>query len=119
MKESDECKKCGVITTLEEQAECMLEELTCRKCIARLARMQDFKEHLEDDDYWNNEDVPQWEWWAWRISTDFEDQASLQEILRGMKSDNLTIDDYNKVIELLTMVMMTYKYSQEAYDLPR
>tara|TARA_Y100000310_G_scaffold118012_1_gene116737 strand:+ start:521 stop:880 length:360 start_codon:yes stop_codon:yes gene_type:complete len=119
MTEPDKCKKCGVDVTPEEQSECPYEEMTCRKCIARLVRMNDFKEHLEDDDYWNSDDVPQWEWWAWRLSTDFEDQAALQEILRGMKSDNLTIDDYNKVIELLSMVMMMHKYSQEAYELPR
>ena len=94
--------------------------MICRKCIARIDRIDKFREHLNDDEYWRDGKYSEeWEWWAWRISTDFEDQASLQEILRGMKSDNLTIDDYNKVIELLSMVMMTYKYSQEAYDLPR
>ena len=119
MTEQDECQKCGVKTTPEERDESPIEELICRKCIARLVRMKDFKEHIEDDDYWNSDNVPQWEWWAWRIANDFEDHAAVQEILQGMESDNLTIEDYNKVIELITMVMLMHKYSQEAYELPK
>ena len=79
MTEQDECQKCGVKTTPEERDESPIEELICRKCIARLVRMKDFKEHIEDDDYWNSDNVPQWEWWAWRIANDFEEITGIYQ----------------------------------------
>ena len=54
------------------------------------------------------------EWWAWRITEDFVDTAILQRDLRQMMEEKLTVEDYNKIIEVLAMMMLSYKYSGDA-----
>ena len=115
------CSKCGIPATLEEKLEWdqvvkeNKENLVCRKCIARLDRIDKFREHLHDDEYWREGKYSEeWEWWAWRITEDYVDSAILQRDLRQMMEDKLTVEDYNKIIEVLAMMMLSYKYTEDA-----
>ena len=127
------CSKCGLPATPEEKQEWdkankdkkaeFLDlfgqedtpSLVCRKCIARISRLLKFREHLNDDEYWRDGKYSEeWEWWAWRITEDFEDQAILQRDLRQMMEEKLTVEDYNKIIEVLAIMMLNYKYSGDA-----
>ena len=120
------CSKCGIPATLEEKQECdhvvkeNKESLICRKCIARIDRLLKFREHLNNDEYWRDAEYTEdWEWHAWRITEDFEDSAILQRDLRHMMDEKLTVNDYNKIIEVLAMMMLNYKYTGETQELPR
>ena len=115
------CSKCGIACTLEEKQEWDnvvkedKESLLCRKCIARIGRLLKFREHLNDDEYWRDGEYnEEWEWWAWRITEDFEDSAILQRDLRQMMEEKLIVEDYNKIIEVLAMMMLSYKYTKDA-----
>ena len=113
------CWKCGLPMTTEEIEENTNEEPRCRKCTVMQQRLQDFRNHIDDDNYWNGDEVPTWEWWAWRISTDFEDTPVMIENLKQMEKDNLSTEDYRKIIWLLKETLLSFKYSQEAFELPR
>ena len=120
------CSKCGIPATQDEKQEWDnvvkedKESLLCRKCIARIDRISKFREHLKDDEYWRDGEYnEEWEWWAWRITEDFEDQAILQRHLRQMMDDKLTVNDYNNIIEILSQMMLYYKYTGETQELPR
>ena len=120
------CSKCGIPATQDEKQEWdhvvkdNKESMLCRKCIARIDRIIKFREHLKDDEYWvNGEYAEEWEWHAWRITEDFEDSAILQRDLRHMMDEKLTVNDYNKIIEVLAMMMLNYKYTDETQELPR
>ena len=120
------CDKCGIPATLEEKQEWdhvvkeNKESLICRKCIARIDRLLKFRDHLNDDEYWRDAKYSEeWEWHAWRITEDFEDSAILQRDLRHMMDEKLTVNDYNKIIEVLAMMMLNYKYTGETQELPR
>ena len=113
------CWKCGLPMTTEEIEENTNEEPRCRKCAVMQQRLQDFRNHIDDDNYWNGDEVPTWEWWAWRISTDFEDTPVMVENLKQMEKDNLSPEDYRKIIWVLTDALLAFKYSQEAFELPR
>lgn len=120
------CSKCGIPATQDEKQEWdhvvkdNKESLICRKCIARIDRIDKFREHLNDDEYWRDGKYSEeWEWWAWRIIEDFEDQAILQRDLRQMMDEKLTVNDYNKIIEVLSQMMLSYKYTGETQELPR
>ena len=113
------CWKCGLPMTTEEIQENTGEEQRCRKCTVMQQRLQDFRNHINDDDYWNGDEVPLWEWWAWRISTDFEDTSVMIENLKQMEKDDLSTEDHRKIIWLLTEALLSFKYSQEAFELPR
>jgi hypothetical protein len=120
------CSKCGIPATQDEKQEWdhvvkdNKESVLCRKCIARIDRIIKFREHLKDDEYWvNGEYTEEWEWHAWRITEDFEDSAILQRDLRHMMDEKLTVNDYNKIIEVLAMMMLNYKYTGETQELPR
>ena len=113
------CWKCGLPMTTEEIEENTNEEPRCRKCTVMQQRLQDFRNHIDDDNYWNGDEVPTWEWWAWRISTDFEDTPVMVENLKQMEKDNLSPEDYRKIIWVLTDALLAFKYSQEAFELPR
>ena len=113
------CRKCGLPMTTGEIEENTNEEPRCRKCTAMQQRLQDFRNHIDDDNYWNGDEVPTWEWWAWRISTDFEDTPVMVENLKQMEKDNLSPEDYRKIIWVLTDALLAFKYSQEAFELPR
>ena len=128
------CSKCCIACTLEEKQEwdkavkdkkaefldLFGQEHTpgtqvCRKCIARIDILQKFKEHFADDEYWRDGKYSEeWEWWAWRITEDFEDSAILQRDLRQMMEEKLTVEDYNKIIDVLAMMMLSYKYTKDA-----
>ena len=45
------CRKCGLPMTAEEIEENTNEEPKCRKCTAMQQRLQDFRDHLDDDNY--------------------------------------------------------------------
>ena len=120
------CSKCGIPATPEEKLEWdqvvkeNKENLVCRKCIARLDRIDKFREHLHDDEYWREGKYSEeWEWWAWRLSEDFEDYAILQRDLSQMMEEKLTPNDYNKIIEILCMTILAYKYTDGTQELPR
>ena len=113
------CWKCGLPMTAEEIQENTNEEPRCRKCTVMQQRLQDFRNHIDDDNYWNGDKVSLWEWWAWRISTDFEDTPVMIENLKQMEKDDLSTEDYRKIIWLLTEALLSFKYSQEAFELPR
>ena len=113
------CHKCGLPMTVEEIEENTNEEPRCRKCTVMQQRLQDFRNHIDDDNYWNGDKVSLWEWWAWRISTDFEDTPVMIENLKQMEKDDLSTEDYRKIIWLLTEALLAFKYSQEAFELPR
>ena len=120
------CSKCGIPATLEEKLEWdqvvkeNKENLVCRKCIAILDRIDKFREHLHDDEYWREgKYTEEWEWWAWRLSEDFEDYAILQRDLSQMMEEKLTPNDYNKIIEILCMTILAYKYTDGTQELPR
>ena len=127
------CSKCGIACTLEEKQEWdkavkdkkaefldlfrheQEPSLVCRKCIARISRLLKFREHLNDDEYWRDAKYSEeWEWWAWRITEDYEDSAILQRDLRQMMEEKLIVEDYNKIIEVLAMMMLSYKYTKDA-----
>ena len=108
------CWKCGLPMTTEEIQENTSEEPRCRKCTVMQQRLQDFRNHINDDDYWNGDEVQLWEWWAWRITEDYVDSAILQRDLRQMMEDKLTVEDYNKIIEVLAMMMLSHKYTKDA-----
>ena len=96
------CWKCGLPMTTEEIQENTGEEQRCRKCTVMQQRLRDFRNHIDDDNYWNGDKVSLWEWWAWRISTDFEDTPVMIENLKQMEKDDLSTEDYRKIIWLLT-----------------
>ena len=118
--------KCGIPATLEEKQEWdhvvkeNKESLICRKCIARIDSLLKFRDHLNDDEYWRDAKYSEeWEWHAWRIIEDFEDSAILQRDLRQMMDEKLTPNDYNKIIEILCMTILAYKYTDGTQELPR
>ena len=122
------CHKCGLPMTNEEIQENTKEEPKCRKCTAMENRLQDFHEHMNDESYFmpggmtpdvGEGGVPYWEWWAYCIARDFEDTPMLIQDLKEMEDDNLSTCDYHKIIELLANMLLYYKYSQEAFELPR
>ena len=128
------CSKCGIPATPEEKQEWDKanknptakfldlfgqEEshmtLICRKCIARRTRVKGFFDHVNDDEYWRDALYEEeWEWHAWRLTEDFEDESVLQVDLRRMLDEKLKVEDYNKIIEVLTRMMLAYKYSGDA-----
>lgn len=94
--------------------------LVCRKCIARIGRLKKFSDHLNDEEYFTGGNYKEdWEWHAWLITQDFMDTAILQRDLRQMLEAKLTVEDYNKIIEVLAQMMLTYKYSDDTQELPR
>ena len=121
------CHKCGLPMTTEEIQENTNEEPRCRKCTAMQQRLQDFRDHLDDDNYFMPDGcaevgpggVPYWEWYAYRVICDFEDAPAMIEDLKQMEKDDLSTEDYRKIIWLLTEALLSFKYSQEAFELPR
>ena len=122
------CWKCGLPMTVEEIQENTNEESRCRKCTAMQQRLQDFREHMDDDNYFMPNGcmpelgpggVPYWEWYAYCIVRNFEDTPAMVEDLKQMEKDNLSPEDYRRIIWLLTDALLSYKYSQEAFELPR
>ena len=72
--------------------------LICRKCIARRTRVKGFFDHRNDDEYWRDALYEEeWEWHAWRLTEDFEDESVLQVDLRRMLDEKLKVEDYNKL----------------------
>ena len=122
------CWKCGLPMTAEEIQENTNEERRCRKCTAMQQRLQDFRDHLDDDNYFMPDGhtpefgpggVPYWEWYAYRVICDFEDTPAIIEDLKQMEKDNLSPEDYCGIIWLLASALLYYKYSEEAFELPR
>ena len=115
------CSTCGLPMIDEEVKENTEESLTCRKCTKMKRRLREFYEHTRDEDYFeNNENVPAWEWFAWRILSDAQDTSILVYDLNLMKEDkDLTFEDYRKVIEILAKAYVQALYDDSMQELPR
>ena len=115
------CSTCGLPMTDEEAKENTEELLTCRKCTKMKRRLREFYEHTKDEDYFeNNENVPTWEWFAWRILSDAQDTSILVHDLNLMKeNEDLTLEDYRKVIEILAKAYVQALYDDSMQQLPR
>ena len=113
------CQKCRLEMTQEEFQENPKEEPTCRKCIGMENRLREFWEHMNDDEYWQYDNVPAWEFWANRIILDAEDTSIFVHDINMLKEEKIPIEDYVKIIEVLRDAFLWAKYDDGASELPR
>ena len=113
------CQKCQLEMTQEEFQENPKEEPTCRKCIGMENRLREFWEHMNDDEYWQYDNVPAWEFWANRIILDAEDTSIFVHDVNMLKEEKIPIEDYIKIIEILRDAFLWAKYDDGAFELPR
>jgi len=113
------CQKCQLEMTQEEFQENPKEEPTCRKCIGMENRLREFWEHMNDDEYWQYDNVPAWEFWANRIILDAEDTSIFVHDVNMLKEEKIPIEDYIKIIEILRDAFLWAKYDDGASELPR
>ena len=113
------CQKCQLEMTQEEFQENPKEEPTCRKCIGMENRLREFWEHMNDDEYWQYDNVPAWEFWANRIILDAEDTSIFVHDINMLKEEKIPIEDYVKIIEVLRDAFLWAKYDDGASELPR
>ena len=113
------CQKCRLEMMQEEFQESPKEEPTCRKCIAMENRLREFWEHMNDDEYWQYDKVPAWEFWANRIILDAEDTSIFVHDVNMLKEEKIPIEDYIKIIEILRDAFLWAKYDDGAFELPR
>ena len=113
------CQKCQLEMTQEEFQESPKEEPTCRKCIGMENRLREFWEHMNDDEYWQYDNVPAWEFWANRIILDAEDTSIFVHDINMLKEEKIPIEDYVKIIEVLRDAFLWAKYDDGAFELPR
>jgi len=120
MNSDTQCMRCNVTLTQDEVNENTEPDYTCRKCTQMQQRFRDFYEHTRDEDYFNQENVPKWERYAWMIMSDAQDSGILKNDLDIMIDDkDVTIDDYRKVIEILAKAFMQAQFDDSAQELPR
>ena len=113
------CQKCQLEMTQEEFQENPKEEPICRKCFAMENRLREFWEHMNDDEYWQYDKVPAWEFWANRIILDAEDTSIFVHDINMLKEEKIPIEDYVKIIEVLRDAFLWAKYDDGASELPR
>ena len=113
------CQKCQLEMTQEEFQENPKEDPTCRKCIGMENRLREFWEHMNDDEYWQYDNVPAWEFWANRIILDAEDTSIFVHDVNMLKEEKIPIEDYIKIIEILRDAFLWAKYDDGASELPR
>ena len=121
MNSGIQCMRCEMLLTQDEVNENTEEGFTCRKCTQMQQRFRDFSEHSKDEDYFTNqENVPKWERYAWMIMSDAQDSGILKNDLDIMMDDNdVTKDDYRKVIEILAKAFMQAQFDDSSQELPR
>ena len=113
------CWRCRLEMTQEEFQENTKEEPTCRKCIAMENRLREFWQHMQDDEYWEYDEVPTWEWYANRIVLDAEDTSIFLHDINMLKQEKIPMEDYIKIIEVLRDAFLWAKYDDGAFELPR
>ena len=82
-------------------------------------RLREFWEHMNDDEYWQYDNVPAWEFWANRIILDAEDTSIFVHDINMLKEEKIPIEDYIKIIEILRDAFLWAKYDDGASELPR
>ena len=104
--------------TVDEVKESTEENPTCRQCTQMQHRFRDFYEHSMDEEYFeNNENVPEWEWWAYHILNDAQDTSLLVNDLKLMKeNEGLTFEDYRKVIEILAKAFVLAQFDDSMQE---
>lgn len=114
------CYRCLVKMTDDELKENTEENPTCRRCTKRMIMFNDFREHQNDEEYFDRDDIPNWERWAYRIINDAEDTPVLLSHLAEMvKVNDITDNDYRKIIELLANAYVQAQYDENLQELPR
>ena len=113
------CNRCRLEMTQEEFQDSPKEEPLCRKCVARENRLCEFWAHMNDDEYWQYDKVPAWEFWANRIVLDAEDTSIFVHDINMLKEEKVPIEDYIKIIEVLRDAFLWAKYDDRAFELPR
>ena len=112
------CFRCRLGMTVDEVKESTEKNPTCRQCTQMQHRFRDFYEHSKDEEYFeNNENVPEWEWWAYHILNDAQDTSLLVNDLKLMKeNEGLTFEDYRKVIEILAKAFVLAQFDDSMQE---
>ena len=114
------CYRCLVKMTDDELKENTEENPTCRRCTKKLIVFNDIREHSNDEDYFDRDDVPIWERRAYQILENAEDTPILVQLLDGMmKDDNMKIEDYCKIIEVMASAFVHAQYDENLQELPK
>jgi len=114
------CYRCMVKMTDEELKENTEENPTCRKCTKRMIMFNDFREHQNDEEYFERDDIPSWERWVFLILQNAEDTPILLQLLDEMAKDRgMKPDDYNKIIEIMANALVQAQYDENRQELPR
>ena len=104
--------------TVDEVKEGTEKNPTCRQCTQMQHRFRNFYEHSMDEEYFeNNENIPEWEWWAYHILNDAQDTSLLVNDLKLMKeNEDLTSEDYRKVIEILAKALVQAQFDDSVQE---
>jgi hypothetical protein len=106
--------------TDDELKENTEENPTCRRCTKKLIVFNDIREHSNDEDYFDRDDVPIWERRAYQILENAEDTPILIQLLdMMMKDDNMKIEDYCKIIEVMASAFVHAQYDENLQELPK
>ena len=72
------------------------------------------------NDYFDRDDVPIWERRAFQILENAEDTPILIQLLdEMMKDDNMKIEDYCKIIEVMASAFVHAQYDENLQELPK